>query len=726
VTTLHKLALATLLFAALSCAPVTAPALPPRLALPSTDDYLAGVALADITPPLHLSLFGHGPESRVATGVRLRLRCEVFVLASAGQAVALVPCDLSAPSRLLQRSIAARLAQRGIPIGPEGLFLMARHTHAGPAHYFAARRYSGTLSSIAPGFDPAVVDFLADRIADKISQAFHNLTPACLSWASRDLTGLSFNRSHVPFLANQREPVAPGQRDIQLTAHQAEQPSAGASAQPTGAEAAVDPQLTVLRIARRQELQSCEGAQLRGVLAIYGVHPTAVPNTNELYHGDLFGFAVRTAEGGLAASSQREAFARESAPPEDENNHVIVGLANGVEGDVSPKLSTQSFLTARHIGRQLGEAIARLGRAQLGDTEEQQASASGPTPALDNLHITTSQARGPLQLAARDLHFPGAAVGPNTDQHLCNTAELGIAAGGGAQDGPTRLRTLREANAGYRLERPYGCHGYKLSLRSGSPQRSDFPEIAPIGLVQIAQGLIASAPAELTTIAGQRIRSQILQHLAQPPESIALTGLTNEYLQYITTREEYDFQYYEAASNLYGPHTLSFVANQFGELATLLHNPTDPARIQLTDFTPKPGPTVHRMPPTQVPAPEPMPAPVPPPVGQCIRDAAPGAEIWINALPLSVSADRQHFSVQVLSAEPTGDQLVDDDRGASLEVRELADKWRIRWIPDLAPGTDPRCGKPFKLAVRGVRELTTEPFTLRCDPNPQSDHCEGP
>src|SRR4051794_19904577 len=39
----------------------------------AADGFLAAVKLADITPALHLSLFGHGPEGRVATGVRLRL-----------------------------------------------------------------------------------------------------------------------------------------------------------------------------------------------------------------------------------------------------------------------------------------------------------------------------------------------------------------------------------------------------------------------------------------------------------------------------------------------------------------------------------------------------------------------------------------------------------------------------------------------------------------------------
>src|SRR4051794_27272344 len=103
---------------------------------------LAGVAEADITPPVGLGMFGHGPESRVAVGTELRLRCQSFVILGTahdqqpGEAVALVSCDLGAPSLLLQREIAKRVAARNVPLGAERILLMATHTHLGPAHYF--------------------------------------------------------------------------------------------------------------------------------------------------------------------------------------------------------------------------------------------------------------------------------------------------------------------------------------------------------------------------------------------------------------------------------------------------------------------------------------------------------------------------------------------------------------------------------------------------------------
>src|SRR5262245_20832347 len=172
------------------------------------DILQAGVAQADITPPPGLSLFGHGPEGRVSVGVLLRLYCKAFVFTRGEEIIALVPCDLGAPSLELQRSIAQRLVHgpSPIPIGADRLLLMATHTHAGPAHYFGPRQYGGGFSSREPGFDPTVRDFLADRIATAVRVAYHKRVPARVGWISDEALGLTYNRSFTPFAANFTDP----------------------------------------------------------------------------------------------------------------------------------------------------------------------------------------------------------------------------------------------------------------------------------------------------------------------------------------------------------------------------------------------------------------------------------------------------------------------------------------------------------------------------------------
>ena len=703
---------------------------PVPLPVPRTEGYLAAARLADITPPLHLSLFGHGPESRVATGVRLRLRCEVFVIASAGEVVALVPCDLQSSSEALQRAVAERLKLAGVPIGPDRLFVMATHSHMAPAHYFDARRYSGTFSSMLPGFDERVLSFLADRIAEQVSAAFLDLQPACVGWAQEEIPGasLQLNRAYAPFLAN--VPPASGAPNPLAAARRADAVQEGGAVRsgrpdapphaalpvPRGAQAAVDDRLSVIRIDRRRPgTSACADSVPIGAFAVFGMHPTGLPNTNSLYHGDIFGYAVRVAEGELTkalgplpgAPPRDAAWDRESAAPGD--RRVIVGLANGTDGDVSPQLYEQSDPEARRLGRVLGAQIARLASSRDG------LAASGT---VDRLY--------------RELRFPGARYDDDASHRLCPSGALGAVSAGGARDGPTRLRIVPEMNAGYIPDQQDACHEAKLALQAGAPGPFDYPEVGAIALVRIGDGVLAAAPGELTTMTGFRIRAALAASLpATTP--VAIVGLTNHYLQYFATPEEYRFQFYEGASTLYGPHSEPFLTRHFGHLGALLGQRWAPARggtpvpvAVLNDlpdqspvnvplpFEPSPSPVIRRWPDD-----DPVPGDLPsaPHVARVRRQLLFGYEFTLPGLPSLFTHDRRRFTVSVLE----GSAVRDDDRGASIEVRELDDgTWRVRWVPDLAP-CDARCGKTFALAVGGTVSVTSAPFTLVCEPARESE-----
>jgi neutral ceramidase len=712
----------------LACSPGSQAVPAPLHAVPEGRGYLAAAAQADITPPLHLSLFGHGPEGRIAVGVRLRLNCQVFLIASQADIVALVPCDLQSPSMALQRLVAAKLAQIGIPITADRLFIMATHTHAAPGHYFEARRYSGPFSSQAPGYDERVLGFLAGRIAAGVADAFAALAPACLGWNRTNVWGLTFNRSYVPFLANPAsgEPEDPAtratiaeqriqtagwrtlpaasQEDTSTTTREPSGPGAGSSSETaavhTGAEAAVDPELSVLALYRRaNDTLSCEGSRLSGVLAVFGMHPTGVPNTNELYHGDIFGFAVRVAEGRLSPPLPESPLGRLAAPRRFESassdaERVIVGLANGVEGDVSPKMNFQSMPEARKQGRELGQAIERL-----------------------TLDVPDRHAEGPLAHLTWDLKFPEGQYDADPAHRLCKHAELGMASTGGARDGPTRVRILPAANAGFQPVRLSECHDQKVPLRRGTSHSDhDFPQVGPIAVIQINDGILATVPGEVTTMTGRRIRQAIAKGLPARAAHVAVAGLTNQYFQYFATHEEYPFQFYEGASTLYGPHSEQFLVRHFGCLGELLAN--RPAECTGADvvnrpstFEADPFPRADRWPSdedVQAFGLDPL------DVFRVQREGAIGWEMRIDPLPLTFTSDRAALSVAVLLAEGA-DVALDDDRGASIEIREVEDgeAWRIRWIPDLMP-RDARCGNWFRIAVRGQVNVTSRPFLLEC------------
>ena len=694
-----------------------------ELGVSRADGFTAGVATADVTPPLHLSLYGHGPESRIATGVRLRLRCQAFVIARANEVVALVPCDLHSVSKALHDAVAQRLRENGVPIRADQLYLMATHTHAGPAHYFDARHYHGPFSSSAPGYDPEVVEFLADRIAASVVQAFSSLAPACIGWRTQEVYGLTMNRSFMPFRTNGRDPR--DGEDPVLLAKQFEQRERAALAAP-GAQAAppckpdadaiavleatsveqtaVDPQLTVLRVDRRADGElTCSGSTPMGVLAIFGMHPTGVPNTTELYSGDVFGFAVRAAEDPLAS-----AWAAEAAPPS--GAPVIVGLANGVEGDVSPAIYIQSQRAARAHGRKLGALIATLASAEGG-----------------------LAADGPLVHLFWDLYFPRGRAGDKPKSVLCDAPELGSTMAGGVHDGYTRLRAIPEANAGFRPEKAEGCHGLKLPIRfMVEPSYYAFPRYAPLGLVRIGSGVIATAPGEMTTMTGRRIHQRVRTALSGLPEEhkvdvLALVGLTNQYMQYFATPEEYVHQHYEGASTLYGPNTQDFLARHFEMLARTLVSGQRPPRGQrpLNDATPFKScdvPTTARWPSDHAPDPRNL---VTWEVERVVRDGDRGWEIQIDRLPVTFTTDRGELAVEIVMRRGGRDVVVDDDRGATIEVRELDDDgWRIRWTPQIARH-DPRCGQSYRIRVTGRFRLESKLFELECAPADVRD-CEQP
>lgn len=649
----------------------------------------AGFERVDITPPPGLGLFGHGPEGRVATGFRLRLHCRPLVLSDDTDVLALVPCDLAAISIELQRATAAKLLQRGIPIGADRLFLSATHTHAGPAHYFGARNYSGAFASREFGFDPSVLAYLSDRIADGIDSAYHRRQPACAGWGFAEIYGLTRNRSYEPFAANTTLPSALDPRGHTAPAHT------------TPAELAVDPLLSVLRIDARSN-NACGGAV--GAYAVFGMHPTAIANTSEVYHGDVFGFATRQAEALIEeGGEQGEAPFFPNPSP-----RIIVGLANGIEGDVSPAWDRQSPAEARRIGHLLGQRIRDVFEG-----------------------TSTSPSPGPLHHRYRDLQFPNAQATHDPHERLCEAPEIGVSAAGGAEDGPTRFRALREFNEGVRLIEPRACHGTRLPLTGpdGPPTSNgiDFPAWAPIGVATVAGELVAFVPAELTTVAGLRMRERLII-TSGANKTTPIVGLTNAYMQYVTTAEEYPLQHYEAASNLYGPLTATFLENHLAflgrELISVHETRCPPQKTELNQvnsfrFEPELA-RIRHIPERVLDADESLALGdlVPEPIRV---EGQPAFRVtWKGTSPTAM-IHRQRLSVHI--ADETG-RVIDDDRGPNFEVRYGAripkneSEWTATWMPILRRAECPdQFTRPYnvRFEISGPVHRRSKSFAITCE-----------
>jgi len=115
--------------------------------------------------------------------------------------------------------------------------------------------------------------------------------------------------------------------------------------------------------------------------------------------------------------------------------------------------------------------------------------------------------------------------------------------------------------------------GKPILLNTGS---IDYPyqwdaNIVPIGLYQIGQLVIASVPGEFTTMSGRRLKRTVKSILGDD-KTVVIAGLANCYSSYIATFEEYQGQRYEAASTIYGPHTLTAYLQEFTKLAEAIRD----------------------------------------------------------------------------------------------------------------------------------------------------------
>lgn len=500
-------------------APLREPASPSAPPVPVAK-LSAGLSEVDITPPAGLSLFGYGPEGRVSRGHRGRLRCRsLFVVDRRGESLAWSVCDLGAISALLRARVARELLPIGL--GADRLLLSASHTHAGPAHYFSNRAYSGRFSSEDPGFDAQVLSWLSERIASSIRAARADAlsgAEAQLSWHFGELSqGATKNRSLLPHCKNP-------------------QPMAGVASTCGRAGASVlevDRRLSVLRVERG----TAGERRLLGLFAVVAMHPTTIPNTNELYHADVFGIAARQLHHRL-------------------KDRPTVALASGIAGDVSPAVAQQSWAEAARLGAQLAADVQRV--------SEQPSAASSTELARSYREVTIA--------------------GPE----LCVDGRLGNSAAGGPEDGRTRYYAVPVAREGARLPEPEGCHGYKRSwTKMLSSSTWAFPRFVPLLAAQLGGATVLGLPFELSTTAGLELRSE----LEASGEPAVLVGLSNEYLQYVTTRAEYDEQHYEGASVLFGPGSSAFFSKHLRALMLGFREPSKVPELNQTrahDFDPSP------------------------------------------------------------------------------------------------------------------------------------------
>jgi neutral ceramidase len=147
----------------------------------------AGVATADITPPLGFAMWGYSARhDQPSVGVLDPLKARTVVLSAGEESMAVVSLDLGrAPTRQSTAAIRKKVKDAA---GIEHIFLVASHTHHGPVIELD--------NWPAPG--DSYVRQLEEKIANSIIEAAKTRQPARIGAVSRQVT-LNRNRhSRLP------------------------------------------------------------------------------------------------------------------------------------------------------------------------------------------------------------------------------------------------------------------------------------------------------------------------------------------------------------------------------------------------------------------------------------------------------------------------------------------------------------------------------------------------
>jgi neutral ceramidase len=262
----------------------------------------------------------------------------------------------------------------------------------------------------------------------------------------------------------------------------------------------VDPTVTVLRVDDRR------GRSL-AVWSNFAIHPTSFGADQRLFSGDNAGIAAELVERAL----------REEGDPERPPVNV---WTNGHQGDVSPDGSPRTLAgeAADHGGG--GYPSAHLAGAKVADG------------ILAAWRDARGGLRGDLELGVRKafLAFDGSAA---DGQRVGPFPVLGAGVVSEGQCSP--VQDL--AGPG---------QGNKLPV-AGGPL---IPSIHPVGVWRLGPLAVASVPSEVTTVMGRRIREAVRAASGAP--LTAMAGLSDSYMSYTATPDEYDACTYEGGFTLFG------------------------------------------------------------------------------------------------------------------------------------------------------------------------------
>ncbi|KAG8523103.1 Neutral ceramidase [Galemys pyrenaicus] len=520
--------------------------------------YHIGVGRADCTGQVaDINLMGYGKNGQNARGILTRLYSRAFIMAEpdGSNRTVFVSVDIGMISQRLRLEVLNRLkSMYGSLYRRDNVILSGTHTHSGPAGYF---QY--TLFVLASeGFSNRTFQYMVTGIVKSIEIAHKNLKPGKIFINKGMVDGTQINRSPSSYLQN---PQSERARYSSNT----------------------DKEMVVLKMV------DLNGNDL-GLISWFALHPVSMNNTNHLVNSDNVGYAAY-----LLEKEKNKRYLPGEGP-------YVAAFASSNLGDVSPNilgphcidtgescdnansscpLGGPNVCMAAGPGRDMLDSTQILGRILFQKAKELYTFA-------------TQEVTGPLASAHQWVNMTDVTVWLNST-HTAKTCKpaLGYSFAAGTIDGPGGLNitqgttegipfweTIRDQILGKPSEEIKECHKPKpVLLHTGELSYPNpwHPDIVDVQIITIGSFAITAFPGELTTMSGRRLREAVQAEFASygmQNMTVVISGLCNVYTHYVATYEEYQAQRYEAASTIYGPHTLSAYIQLFKVLAKAIATDT--------------------------------------------------------------------------------------------------------------------------------------------------------
>ncbi|XP_022765982.1 neutral ceramidase-like [Durio zibethinus] len=564
-------------------------------------DYLIGVGSYDMTgPAAGVNMMGYANMEQSTAGIHFRLRARTFIVAESSQGArfAFVNLDAGMASQLVTIKVLQRLKTRfGDLYTQENVAISGTHTHAGTAGYLQYVIYS--ITSL--GFVNQSFDAIVKAIEQSIVQAHNNLKPGSIFLNTGDVENAGINRSPSAYLFNPPEERARYSSDVDTT-------------------------MTLLKFWDPESKKSIgafswfatHGTSMsRDNKLISGDNKGAAARFFE----DWFTFGNKSLSTPITKSSAK--------PVETSTLIKKAQTIKATGGKPCGKTTSQGFKVRKNDGSgfvgafcqsNVGDVTPNVLGAFCTDTgkpcdfnrsscngDDQLCVGRGPgypdeilstkiigerqfQKAAELFNSASNQLSGKIDYRHTYLNFTNIEVelDDNTVVKTCPAA-LGPGFAAGTTDGPgmfgfqqgdteinemwKRLRDILKEPSRYQVD----CQKPKPVLLSTGEMLVPYawaPAILPIQMLRLGNFVIVSVPGEFTTMAGRRLREAVKETLISNGNGdfndkthVVIAGLTNTYSQYVATFEEYKQQRYEAASTLYGPHTLSAYIQEFKKLA---------------------------------------------------------------------------------------------------------------------------------------------------------------